>query len=345
MIASFQKNGRNAFYVAEIGLNHNGDAAMARRMIRAAAQAGADAVKFQTFIPEKMNSPHTASLLATGSEGDPDRSVIDFFASFVFTPDVYRDLKALAESLGMVFFSSPFDRESVALLEALDVPLYKIASSEVTNHELIGAVAATGKPAILSTGMCAGDELDAAVACFTKTSAAQLALLHCVSLYPAPPESLNRRESPRSSGATAWSRVFRSFQGVEAVSLAAALGARIFEKHFTVDRNHDCPDKDVSLAPDEFSFMIEACERAIIMAGSGDISCGIAEAPTARAARRSLFAGTLIAAGKTIDAADLEALRPGVGIPPTEIPRVVGRKSLRDIPARALIRWEDIEED
>lgn len=342
MIDAFKNPRRNAFYIAEIGMNHNGDPEMARAMIRAAAGAGADAVKFQTFVPEMMNSVHTSSLLETGREGKPDRSLIDFFSKFVFGRETYAELKNYADGQGVVFFSSPFDFPSVELLESIGVPLYKIASSEVTNHGLISMIARTGKPAIMSTGISKVEDVDSAVECFLKSGGKDLSILHCVSLYPAPPGALNLRRivslRERYGLAVGFSDHSR---GLEAVSAAAILGARIFEKHFTVDRNHDCPDKDVSLAPDDFSGMIGAAERAISMLGGGDISYGEAEHPVARAARRSLFAKKFIPRGKTIEADDLIALRPGVGIGPDRIMTVTGRQTVRDIREGDLIRPED----
>ncbi len=344
MIKDYIQKGRRALYVAEIGLNHNGDPDMARTMIAAAADAGADAVKFQTIVPEKMNSPYTASLLATGNEGEPDRSVIDFFSRFVLPVHVYRELKNFAELRGIIFFSSPFDAPSVDLLESINVPLYKIASSEVTNHALITLIAETGKPAILSTGISTVEEIDSAVECFTSKSPADLALLHCVSLYPAPPEKLNLKRIVSLKERYRLTVGFSDHsRGSDAVVVAAALGAEIFEKHFTVDRNYDCPDKDVSLAPEEFSSMIDASERAAAMLGEGAITCGTAEEPVARAARRSLFAARPIPGGKVIEADDLEALRPGTGIPPSEILSVMGKKCLRDIDRGKMIRREFIE--
>ena len=185
MLESILQTGRRALYVAEIGLNHNGDLDTARAMIKAAARAGADAVKFQTFVPELMSSVYTLDLMETGAERKPDRGLIDFFRRFVLTRDQYRELKAAAEGLGVLFFSSVFDLDSLELLEGLGTALYKLASSEVTNHPLIEAVAGTGKPAILSTGIATEEEIGMAVDLFRRKSGSELVLMHCVSLYPA----------------------------------------------------------------------------------------------------------------------------------------------------------------
>ncbi|MBN2159350.1 MAG: N-acetylneuraminate synthase family protein [Spirochaetes bacterium] len=344
MLEDIIQTKRRAIYIAEIGMNHNGDMETARAMIAAAAGAGADAVKFQTFVPELMNSPYTADLLERGSDHKRDTGIVDFFRSFVFSSEEYRELKGAAEGAGLVFFSSVFDTDSLSLMEGLGASLYKLASSEVTNHPLIEAVAETGKPLILSTGISTEEEIGMAVELFRMRSEAELVLLHCVSLYPTLPEQANLARIPALAGRFGVPVGF-SDHSREAVApmLAAALGARIFEKHFTIDRFHECPDKDISCAPDEFARVIESVEKAVAMTGSGEISYGSAESGTARAARRSLFARRHIPRGAVVREDDLVALRPGVGIPVYGMKQVAGKRSRVDIPAGAIIKKEHIE--
>jgi sialic acid synthase SpsE len=346
MLDSIIHSERRALYIAEIGLNHNGDMDTALAMIASAARAGADAVKFQAFVPELMNSVYTADLLGSGRELKRDSSMVDFFRRFVFDREQYRVLRSAAEEAGTIFFSSVFDAGSLDMMEGVGVPLYKLASSEVTNHPLIGAVADTGKPAILSTGMASEEEIDMAVSLFRKRSGAELVLLHCVSLYPARADQVNLSRIPslaRRFGAP----VGFSDHSREAITpaLAACMGARIFEKHFTIDRFHDCPDKDISFTPEEFTGMIGSVETAVAMIGDGTISSGSAEAGTARASRRSLFARRLIPRGATIGEDHLVALRPGVGIPAYDIGLVAGRRAGVDIPEGYLIRKEYLRYD
>jgi len=335
---------RSGIYVAEIGLNHNGSVDAARDMIRAAARAGADAVKFQTFVPELLVSPFAADLLREGKEGRGDWGAVEFFRRCVLTAHAYRELNATANDEGVVFFSSVFDIPSLELLESLGVKLYKIASSEVTNHPLIAAVANTGKPAILSTGMASEKEIQAAVSVFRRHSRAELVLLHCVSIYPLPPHEANMARIP------ALARRFGLPVGFSdhtrdpfTAAIAAAFGARLFEKHFTIDKLHECPDKEISCTPDEFSRMVELAEKAIVMAGSGAIDYGAAEAETARASRRSLFARRSIPRGSILGIDDCVTLRPGVGIPPSEIDTVVGKKTRIAIQEGYMIKREYLE--
>ncbi|MCP4130464.1 MAG: N-acetylneuraminate synthase [bacterium] len=338
------KEGRKGIYIAEIGLNHNGDYAVAANMIRAAHKAGADAVKFQTFVPENMNSIYTTSLLEQGVEENPGTGLVEFFRQFVFSIEEYRDLQAQAQELGLVFFSTPFDRESLELLEELAVPLYKIASSELTNLPLIKQIAGTGKPALLSTGMAREEEIGLAIELFEKESNADIILMHCVSLYPPEPAEVNLGRI------SALKERFNREVGYsdhapehDASLLAASLGVRIFEKHFTIDRGYECPDMVVSLSPGAFADMIGSIEKAISMMGDGSISYKGKEADTAQAARRSLFAKRFIPGGTIIEAEDLAALRPGTGIPVYEIDTIIGKESRVDIKKDFLIRKEFFE--
>ncbi len=341
LFEKFKSEKRQCLYIAEIGLNHNGDISTAKELVKSAAKAGADCVKFQTFIPEKMNSIYTSSLLKSGREEEPDKSQVEFFRNYLLTESEYGELKKLSDDLGLVFFSSPFDRESVDLLEGLDVPLYKVASSEVTNHRLLKRIAETGKPVILSTGMAGKPDIAGALKIFGNRDCDDIALLHCVSLYPLDHSAANlkrikslRKTFGRETGFSDHTR------GSEAALVAASLGARIFEKHFTLDDDFDCPDRDVSLNGEGLSAYIESVERAVRMLGGGEISFAGDEAVTARAARRSIFAGREIPEGKVIMDDDLVVLRPGIGIPASLMENIVGKKSCVDIKKDFMIREE-----
>ena len=341
MIKDIFKTNHQAVFIAEIGLNHNGDIDLARGMVDSAAKAGADAVKFQVFVPELMNSVYTSSLLEHGEEKYIDKSQVDFFSKFTLRKEDYAELKSFAEELGIVFFASVFDIRSVEMIEGFGVGLYKLASSEVTNHPLIRAVADTGKPLILSTGISTEEEIEMAINVFRKNSGADLMIMHCVSQYPAQAEGLNigRISSLRERFGVETGFSDHSL-GITAPILAAGQGVKIFEKHFTIDRLHECPDKDISLDPDEFSLMVNSVEEAIRMIGTGEIPYGSSEKETAKAARRSLFAARSIKAGKIIEESDLIALRPGVGIPVYRMNDIVGKISKVDIKKDFIIKKE-----
>lgn len=327
--------------IAEIGLNHNGDFALAEEMIASAAKAGADAVKFQTFLPEKMNSPYTSSLMKNGTEGEPDYGVIEFFKKFTFTGDQWIKLKGTADSCGVEFFSAPFDSESVDLLERLNVRLYKIASSEVTNTPLIRKIGATKKPVLLSTGMASEPDIDFSLKNLKKSGNSETILLHCVSLYPAGTDevNLNRIISLRERFNVPVGLSDHTGDFLSSV-IAASLGVRVIEKHFMLDKDHDCPDSAVSLTAESFREMRERVYEAVAMCGSGKIEYTGRERDTARAARRSLFAAKNIYAGEPVTEASVIALRPGTGISPDRIDEITGMVTLTDIKKGSLLKWE-----
>ncbi len=336
--------GRDIVFIAEIGLNHNGRLESAEALLRSAAAAGADAVKFQTFSPEEMYSVHTSALMRGEKEGKPDYSQIEFFRGLTLREEEYLALSGLARELGTVFFSSPFDGESVELLESLQVPLYKVASSEVTNIGLLERIGATQKPVLLSTGMAREGEIDEAVNVLTKSGCPEIVVLHCVSLYPLPPEEVNlarivklRERYRLKVGFSDHSPDFRL------IGPAVALGASVIEKHFTLGRDYECPDGAVSLTPEVFTAMKREAEGMMASMGDGHLNCRGAEEEVGRSARRSLFAREFIPRGKRIEKSDLIAKRPGVGMAVSCIPRILGKRVVADIEKDHLIRKEYLE--
>lgn len=332
-----------AAVVAEIGINHNGNRDSAEEMIRAAAAAGADSVKFQTYNPESMYSVYTKSLMESGKEEYPDRGVINFFAQFYFSPEDLVYLKKVADEEGVHFFSSPFDLESVELLESLNVPLYKVASSEVTNIRLLKAIAATKKPVLLSTGMTHEHEIAAAVRIFDEAGC-DIAILHCVSLYPLDERNMNLSRmsylAKRFGKAVGFSDHSRD---IAAAVSAAFMGAAVIEKHFTLGGDYHCPDENVSITPDDISRLIGELERVQTMLGTGEVSFAEEEGVIAKSARRSLYARVDIPAGKVLAESDIIEKRPGVGIPADKFYSYVGKRSRKNIPRDFLLHDEYFE--
>jgi len=337
-------NNKKIVFIAEIGLNHNGDAGLAEEMIVKAAEAGADAVKFQTFIPEKMNSPYTLSLLKSGEEINPDYGIIDFFKKFSFTETQWQRLKSVSEKCRTEFFSAPFDSESVELLERLNVRLYKIASSEVTNTPLIRKIRTTKKPVLLSTGMTSESDIEISLKNLKESGNSETHLLHCVSLYPAAKNEANllRISSLRDRFGIPVGLSDHTGDYQSAV-IAASLGVTVIEKHFMIDKDQDCPDKDVSLTTENFREMIEKVNETLAMLGNGIIPYSGRETDTARAARKSLFASKRVSADEIITADSIIALRPGTGISPNMIDDITGKRSKVDIDEGSLLKWEYFE--
>lgn len=329
---------KQPLFISEIGLNHNGDCSTAEKMIIESARAGANAVKFQTFIPEKMNSIYTKDLMDNDSDQNSDNGVIDFLSQFTLSEKEYRHLFSVAKSEGVIMFSAPFDMESLKLLMDLDVELLKIASSEMTNTLLLKNIATTGKPAILSTGMSSESEIRVALD-ILDSSNSDIALLHCVSLYPIEAAEANLRRI------TTLKSVFSREVGIsdhcsDIINpvIAASLGSRIFEKHFMLDENHTCPDKDVSITPEKFRKMVDTVKDVFDRLGDGEIKKISREDSVAKAARRSLFASRDIAQGEKLSEENLICLRPGTGIPANMLDEITGKTVNRDIKKDSILK-------
>jgi N,N'-diacetyllegionaminate synthase len=333
--------GRDLIFIAEIGLNHNGNAALACDMIREAHKSGADAVKFQTFIPENMNSVYSSSLVKYGIEKEASTNERDFFSRFVLSKSEYNEIAALSAQLNIEFFSSPFDIESVDFLEELGVRLYKVASSEVTNHILLKRIADTRKPVIISTGISNKDEISMALELLTKYGTTDIVLMHCVSLYPLPPDSANLSRINSLAAAFHQTMGFSDHTKDSKTSeIAAALGARYFEKHFMLNDVIDCPDKALSLTPGEFKLYTKSVKSIKKILGSGEINYNSAEKEVARLARKSLFAKKAISKGSILSQNDVIAKRPGIGLPVYKLNDIIGKRANTEIPEDYLLRME-----
>jgi N-acetylneuraminate synthase len=332
--------GTPVFIVAEAGVNHNGDLALARRLVDVAAEAGADAVKFQTFRSHALVSRHAPKAAYQRATTGADESQLAMLARLELTAEQHAELKAHCAKRGILFFSAPFDEASADALEALEVPLFKLPSGEITNLPFLRHVAAKRKPLILSTGMSTLDEVAEAVAAIRDAGDPPLALLHCVSAYPAPASEMNLR---------AMDTLHERFGcpvglsdhtlGVEVAVAAVARGAAIVEKHLTLDKRLPGPDHRASLDPTEFAALARAVRTVEAALGDGQKRPMPSEADTRRVARKSLVAARPIRAGERL-MADLVAIkRPGTGISPAELPRVLGRTVRRDLAADEVIDW------
>ena len=342
-IASRRIGAGRCFVIAEAGVNHNGDAAIAARLIDAAARAGADAVKFQTFRAEHVvsaDAPKAAYQRATTGESEGQ---LDMVRALELPPSSFEALKSHAEGRGILFLSTPFDHDSVDLLHRLGVAAFKIASGEVTNLPLLRHVAALGKPVILSTGMSYLGEVEAAVGALRSSGLDRLALLHCVSNYPADHADVNLRAMATLRAAFAVPVGYSDHTTGIAVALAAAArGAAVLEKHFTLDRALPGPDHRASLEPAELSAMVAGIRTVESALGDGIKAPRPQEADTRLVARRSLFVRAPIAADQRFEAGHLIALRPAGGIGPEQIDSVIGRRALRGLVSGDRLDWRDV---
>lgn len=330
-------DGQPCFVIAEIGSNHNQDYGLACKMIEAAAQAGVDAVKFQTF---RASSHYSKKSPEFGYLNNTDTHAL--IQSLELDRSWQSELKKHAEACGVAFFSSPCDSDAISGLAELDVPAYKVASFDLTDDVLISEMATLGKPIIMSTGMASWMDIQFAVDAAQRAMNEKIILLQCTSLYPAPAylSNLNAMASMRAAFGTLVGYSDHTM-GDHIVLAAVAMGAAVIEKHFTLDRTLPGPDHAFAIEPHEMADLMQKIRE--IEAACGD---GIKNGPRseelemAEKGRRSLHARVPIAAGQVIEQDMLVAKRPGLGIPPFLRAQVVGRKAKRNIEVDEWITWE-----
>ncbi|RLC82178.1 MAG: pseudaminic acid synthase [Chloroflexi bacterium] len=336
-------NGSPVYVIAEMSANHNQNFEQAVRILHAAKESGADAVKLQTYTPDTMTIPCDNEYFQIGKgtiwEG---RNLYDLYGE-AYTPwDWQPKLKEVAGDLGLDLFSTPFDHTAVDFLEQMDVPAYKIASFEIVDLPLIRRIAQTGKPIIMSTGMATLAEIDEAVRTAREAGATQIALLKCTSAYPAPPEEMNLRTIPHLAQAFDVPVGLSDHTlGIAVPVAAVALGACIVEKHFTLSRDVPGPDSAFSLEPHEFKAMVEAirvAEKAL-----GEVRYEVTEREAAsRVFRRSLFVVQDVEAGEVFTEKNVRSIRPGYGLHTRYLDEALGRRAARDVERGMPLSWGHI---
>jgi pseudaminic acid synthase len=320
------------YIIAELSANHRQQYDEAVKLIRAAKEAGADAVKLQTYTADTMtiNSDRPEFKISGGTLWD-GRTLFDLYGE-AYTPwDWQPKLKIVADELGIDLFSTPFDKTAVDFLEKMNVPAYKIASMEIVDIPLIECIATKGKPIIMSTGTATLKEIKEAVKAVKKAGGTQLALLKCTSAYPAPPEEMNLRTIPHLAA------TFKVPVGLSDHSLsvsipvaAVALGASLVEKHFTLSRSLPGPDSAFSLEPHEFKAMVAAIRTAEKALGKISYETK-GEETKSIVYRRSLYAVKDVKAGDLFTEGNIRSIRPGNGLHPRYLKKVLGRKAGRNI--------------
>jgi N,N'-diacetyllegionaminate synthase len=336
--------GEPCFVVAEAGVNHNGDVELGRRLVDAAAAAGADAIKFQTFRAEGVAARLAPKAAYQRLTTDARESQLDMLRRLELSQDAHLDLKRRAEDRGLAFLSTPFDPASVRFLDGLDVVAFKVASPDLTNLPLLEEIGRCGRPVILSTGLAELHEVEAGVAALRAAGAGGIVLLHCVSDYPAPAEEANLRAMATMAAALGLPVGYSDHTEGDEIALAAvALGAVVLEKHFTLDRGLPGPDHAASLEPDELAALVARVRRVESGLGDGVKAPTASERRNVGVVRRSLAATDDLAAGTVLERRMLTALRPGTGIPPVQIGEVVGRRLRRDLAGGELLAEDDLE--
>lgn len=335
--------GHPPYVIAEMSGNHNGDIGRAFALIEAAAAAGADAVKLQTYTADTITLDHDGPEFVIQGGLWNGRRLHELYQEAHTPWDWHEKLFAKARESGIAIFSSPFDPTAIELLEGLGAPAYKIASFEIVDLPLIRLAARTGKPLIISTGMAIPAEMEEAVAAARAAGARQIVLLHCVSGYPTPPGESNLMTIPDMAARFGVPIGLSDHtMGTAVPAAAVALGAVLIEKHFTLRRADGGPDSAFSLEPDELAELVRNCRIAWEARGIVDYDLNPSEAG-ARAHRRSLYAVADIAAGEVLTVANIRSIRPGLGLAPKHLDVVLGRRAKTAIARGTPLSWELLE--
>jgi N,N'-diacetyllegionaminate synthase len=332
---------RPCFIIAEAGVNHNGDVRRAMELIDAASQAGADAVKFQTFAADRLATRDAPKAEYQKQTTDAVESQYEMLRRLELSPSAHRELMDHCRKQGILFLSTPFDEQSADLLEELGIAAYKVSSGEITNLTFLAHLARKNRPLIISTGMAYLSEVESAVLAVQDAGNHEFVLLHCVSSYPANPADANLRamQSMRSTFNVPVGYSDHT-SGIEVALAAVALGACVIEKHVTLDRTLPGPDHQASLEPNEFARMVKGIRIIEAALGSGRKEPAFSEANTAAVARKSLVAARDIAAGTELTEEMIAIMRPGTGLPPAMRQQLLGRVARTDIPAGTLLGLE-----
>lgn len=314
--------------IAEAGVNHNGSIELAKQMIDQARAAGADYVKFQTFQPEALVSRFAEKAEyqkeTTGSGG----SQLEMLQKLALTQADFRELKGYCDKVGVGFLSTPFDLDSIDFLETLDMDFWKIPSGEITNLPYLVRIAHTGREIVMSTGMCSIADIEAAIAVLRENGAGAVTLLHCNTQYPTPMEDVNLRVMDTLRRHFGVSVGYSDHTiGIEVPIAAAALGATVIEKHFTLDKTMEGPDHRASLEPEELKLMISGVRNIEKALGNDEKKPSKSEKENIGIVRKSIVALREIKEGELFTESNLTVKRPGTGISPMHWFDVIGKRA------------------
>ena len=326
------------YIIAEAGDNHNGDFNTALKLVDVAKRAGADCVKFQTFVTEEIISKYAEMAEYQKKNTGKEESQFEMVKRLELSFDEFRKIKEYCDRVGIQFLSTPFDLKSVDFLNELGVPFFKIPSGEITNNPYLIKIAHTGKPVVMSTGMCEPDEILAAINVLEKNGSGEITLLHCNTEYPTPLKDVNLY-AMRTMKKMFGKKVGYSdhTKGIEVPVAAVALGACVIEKHFTLDKNMPGPDHKASLEPDELGRMVKNIRNIEIALGDGVKRVSESERKNIAIARKSIVARRNIQEGEILTEENLAVKRPGTGINPMQWMEVLGTRAVRDFKEDELI--------
>lgn len=324
--------------IAEAGVNHNGSLERAKQMAAAAKEAGADYVKYQTFVPKQLVSKFAAKAQYQKAATGEEESQLQMLEKLALGRQDFIELKQYCDTLGIGFLSTPFDLSSIDFLETLDMDFWKLPSGEVTNYPYLVKIGRTGRKVVMSTGMCGMSEIRDAVVALEENGTSDITLLHCNTEYPTPFEDVNlramehiRREFGKAAGYSDHTL------GIEVPIAAAALGATVIEKHFTLDRTLEGPDHKASLEPSQLKQMVTSIRNIERSLGDGIKKRTSSEEKNCAAVRKSIVAKCPIRKGEIFTEGNLTVKRPGGGISPMKWNEVLGQAAGRDYETDELI--------
>ena len=334
--------------IAEAGVNHNGSIELAKRLIEAAAQAGADIVKFQTFKASKLVSKaaRQADYQKVNLKSSDD-SQYNMLKKLELDEEMHLELIDYCKKCGITFLSTGFDEESIHMLDQLGMTFFKIPSGEITNKPYLLHIARKGKPVILSTGMASINEIGDALDVLIKGGVPieRITVLHCNTEYPTPMEDVNLKAMLSIEQQFGVKVGYSDHTlGIEVPIAAVAMGAKVIEKHFTLDRKLPGPDHRASLEPHELTAMVAAIRNIeLAISGNGIKEPSKSEKPNIAVARKSIHVNENLGAGTILEARHLIMIRPGTGISPMDVDKVIGKRLLRNLSKEDLLQWEDLE--
>jgi N-acetylneuraminate synthase/N,N'-diacetyllegionaminate synthase len=334
-------DGEKVFIIAEIGVNHNGDIDLAKKMIKTASSIGADAVKFQTFFADDIVSLNAKKAKYQEKNTD-ESSQIEMLKKLELSKEDFAQLFEYAQEKKILFLSSPFDKKSVDLLDKLSVSGFKVGSGELNNFELLKYIESKDKPIIISTGMSTLDEIQESYDFFKNKN--KLIILHCITGYPSKFEDANLKFISTLKNHFDVPIGFSDHSlGIELAIAAVALGATVIEKHFTLDKTLPGPDHQASLEPDEFKVMVDSIRNVELALGDGERKLCESEIEIRKVARKSVVASSDIPKGSILNEAMLAIKRPGTGIEPKNLEKLLTRKTKVNIKKDDIIEYDFLE--
>ena len=340
----FESESGPSYIIAEIGVNFNGNVELARKMIDAAREAGADAVKFQTFTAESLVTQGTPKVLYQEETTNVTETHYEMIRKLEFKREDHKPIMDYCAKSGIEFISTPYDVDSAKFLKELGVEVFKTASADLVDLPLQEYLAQNADYCLVSVGMATLGEVEDAVNLYRKYKNENVVLLHCVANYPCSDESLNLRVLQTLKRTFGMHIGYSDHSiGPLAASLSTALGARVFEKHFTIDRELPGPDHKASVTPDEFKEMVQQIRRAELMLGSSVKKCQDEERQMSQVSRKSIVVNRELPSGAQIKREDLTTKRPGTGIPSSRFNEVIGKKTRSALKRDHVLLFTDLE--